>query len=165
MRAAWFAVLLLVPVAARALPPYATETGTLLVTPEVDPFAWEVSAPVLASGGEGRLELRLLVPDGHVAYRDQLEVRILSDGGLKAGAADFPPALVSTDPYTGEPREQYVDDVVVWVPVKAPRSLASAATMTVETRHQGCRPGLCFPPTTVEHTVLVPVRAEPTPTH
>lgn len=157
MRAPWLLALLW-PAAALALPPYAIETPPL-TAPEADPFAWEVTAPVLAPGAEGRLELRLVVPDGYVAYRDQLEVRVIDESGLKAGAADFPPALTGDDPTTGEPREQYVDDVVVWVPLKAPKALASAVTVRVETRHQGCRKGLCFPPTTVEHTVLVPVRA------
>ena len=38
-------LLLLLPVSALALPPYATE-GTPSILPEADPFVWEVTAPV-----------------------------------------------------------------------------------------------------------------------
>ncbi len=155
MRAPWW-IALFVATPALALPPYATAPAPVS---EPDPFGWEIAPLVLAQGGEGRLELRLVVPDDHVAYRDQIEVHVVDAGPLVAGEADFPPAIVKADPWTGEPRAQYVDDVVIWVPLKAPKAFAGGVTLTVQTRHQGCRPGLCFPPTTLQHTVLVPVRA------
>ena len=153
----WIALIVAAP--ALALPPYASEPAPVLAVPQEDPFTWEIAAPILLQGGEGRLELRLVVPDGHVAYRDQLDVQVVDAGPLRAGATDFPPAMVKDDPVTGRQREQYVDDVVVWVPLKAPKTYEGGVTLVVQTRHQGCRPGVCFPATTIDHTVLVPVRA------
>ncbi len=145
---------------ALALPPYA-EGGAVALPAESDPFVWQVE-PAILEGVDGRLSLRLVVPPGHVIYRDMLEIVVLDAGPLSVGAVDLPPAQVKEDPADGlDPRPLYPEDVVVWLPLHAPDGFLGGATLKVETRHQGCRPGLCFPPTTLTHDVLVAVRPAP----
>ena len=57
-------------------------------------------------------------------------------------------------------REQYPTDVFIRVPLSATETTpVGLVEVGLEVRHQGCRPGLCFPPTTTPLTALVPVRS------
>lgn len=132
--------------------------GIAAMTP--DPFEWVAGPAKGVAGKDGRIVVRLLIPPDHDVWRDMVEVRVVDDGGLKLGLADLPPGIpvVEAD---GTPRERYRGEAVVWIPVGA----APAGTRTVKLAlsHQGCRPGLCFPPKTSELVVTVEVAAAPVP--
>ena len=119
--------------------PYSLQ-ATAVVQQDVDPFEWEASVSELRAGSEAVVELRLVVPDGFVVYRDQLEVIVLESDGLIVGEPDLPPALKRKDPADGaDLRELYDSDVVVHVPVSAPGRAPGLARLVVQLRHQGCR--------------------------
>lgn len=127
---------------------------------EEDPFRWEAEVPTLAAGQEGKIVLRLVVPAGMHVYRDQLEVVVRDAAGFTVGAADFPPGRKMADPATGsDERELYDLDVLVHLPVTAPAA-SGLSKLAVEVRHQGCRPGLCFPPKTATLDLLARVTEE-----
>ena len=115
---------------------------------EEDPFVWQVSPLTVAAGSMANVTLRLVVPPGDTVYRDQIDVVGHADAGLVVGAADLPPGRFHADPANGsDGRELYDMDVVVLVPVTVPRATAAGLVpLTLDLRHQGCRPGLCFPP-------------------
>lgn len=144
---------------ALAAPP----TFTLEAPPpvEVDPFAWAVTAEPVDVGSDGALTLRLVVPPSHFVYRDRVSIVVLEPGPLSVGAVALPPGQVMADVAGDLPdREQYGADVFFTVPFTATRAaVAGLQSVTLQVEHQGCRPGLCFPPTRTELTTLVPVRA------
>ncbi len=123
---------------------------------EVDPFVWE-TPPTSLEGNPGKIELRLLVPAGMHVYRDQIEVHPIDTGGLTLGVPDFPPGELAPDPAGDLPREMYSGDVIIYVPVSPAPGLHS---VVFSATHQGCKPGLCFPPKTQELTSIVRSPAE-----
>lgn len=127
---------------------------------EVDPFAWDATGEPVVAGGDGRVTLRLVVPPTHFVYKDSVSITLVSGGQLSAGTVELPVGVVQPDVAGDLPdREQYGADVFIAVPLTAPSSaIAGLQEVVLEVRHQGCRPGLCFPPTTTQLTALVPVR-------
>jgi thiol:disulfide interchange protein len=133
---------------------------------QADPFDWDIPVAAVVAGEPSRLRLRLVVPPEYHVYRDQLEVKVLAAGGLEFGEADFPKGSYKVDPAVAgagstEARELYEQDVIVYLPVQAPKRGASSAVVELELRHQGCKAGLCYPPVTQRRSVLVPVRPAP----
>ena len=127
---------------------------------EEDPFRWEAEPGSVGAGESARLVLRLVVPPGTHVYRDQIEVVVKDAAGFTVGAPDFPPGLKKPDPATGsDERELYDMDVVLHLPVTAPAA-GGLAKIVVEVRHQGCRPGLCFPPKVSTLEILARVTEE-----
>ncbi|MFT6377311.1 MAG: hypothetical protein ACJARS_003972, partial [bacterium] len=128
---------------------------------EVDPFAWDATGEPVVVGGDGRVTLRLVVPPTHFVYKDSVSISVVAGGELSAGPVILPVGVVQADVAGDLPdREQYGADVFMTVPLSAPLSAtAGLQAVVLEVRHQGCRPGLCFPPTTTQLTALVPVRA------
>ncbi|MBW2256061.1 MAG: hypothetical protein JRI25_15870 [Deltaproteobacteria bacterium] len=57
-------------------------------------------------------------------------------------------------------RPQYPVDVVIYLPVEAPGDALGGVLVKLETRHQGCRKGLCFSPAILTHEAVVAVRPE-----
>lgn len=131
---AWIAVALANPYAKPA--PVAADDA---------PFTWEV--PAFAAGG--RLEIALDVPEGFAVYQDGL-VFEAAPGPVTLGEPILPEAKLATDP--SDPtrtRALWETDVRVVLPVKGAGELVLSLT------HQGCRAGLCWPPTTTTHVVKV----------
>jgi hypothetical protein len=160
VRSLALSIALLLAAPAHALPPYAEDPGAVS-SQEEDPFSWEIPAAVVHPGKWGRLTLRLVVPEGYVVYQDQLEVRVLDAGPLRSGPLDLPPARVEPDPVDGTGlRRQYPVDVMIYLPVEVPSDARGGVLVRLETRHQGCRKGLCFSPVTLSHDVWVAVRPE-----
>jgi hypothetical protein len=126
---------------------------------EADPFRWEVAPADVATASKGRAEVRLVVPPGYHVYRDMVSFDVLDSGGVTVDAPSLPPGVPAQDPADrGVEREVYDRDAVVWVPVTTP-SVPGLYFIHVEARYQGCREGLCFPPTTRSLDVPVHVRA------
>jgi len=125
-----------------------------------DPFLWQFETAIF-KGSSGRLELKLQVPPGTHLYRDQLSVTPSLDTPENTVAAfgtpDFPPGELEPDPAGGPPREIYNGDVILYVPVQVDGP--GLWTAVLETTHQGCKPGLCFPPK--QQTLSVLVRSTP----
>ena len=140
-----------------------TQANPYLATPalsvrQADPFFWELEAPVLAAGDDGVIVVRLVVPRGHVVYRDQLQAQVLGGGDAKIGPADFPPALVGQDPVDGMERELYDMDVVMEFPVQMPKVVqGDSIPVALRLRFQGCYGGLCYPPRTERRILHVPI--------
>jgi thiol:disulfide interchange protein len=127
---------------------------------EVDPFRWEVTPLDLSARSKGRAEVRLVVPDGYHVYRDMVTFSVRDPGGLVVEPASLPPGIPVKDPADGTvDREIYSADAVVWLPVTTPRT-PGLYFVHVEARYQGCREGLCYPPSTAELDVPVHVHAE-----
>jgi hypothetical protein len=126
-------------------------TTSSAAAPDASPFLWKVEPLELAPGKSGTLRVQLVVPPGTHVYRDQVEVAVAEAKGLKVGPPSLPPGLHKADPAdpsTGH-REQYDLDVIVEIPVTAPKSAAAGVVpVKLDLRVQGCRPGLCFPPQT-----------------
>lgn len=140
---------------ALALPPYAEQP----VAVEEDPFQWEVAPAILVAGMPQRLPLTLVVPDGHHVYRDMLEVEVTLAGSLEVLAVHIPEGEVGADPAQGGGlRPQFDDDVTVEVELRAPADFRGGVPVTIRTRHQGCKVGLCYPPVDGAHRVPVAVR-------
>lgn len=127
---------------------------------DVDPFSWvDPVAVEIPAGGSGKISMRLIVPAGTHVYRDQIEVDVVDAGGLTIGATDLPAAMKVPDPGgTGEIRELYDRDVYVEMPISAPKTLSGLVQVHLVARHQGCKPGLCFPPKATDMTALVRVK-------
>ena len=126
-----------------------------------DPFSWQVPATEVNAGGATTLMLRLVVPPGTHVYRDGIEVRVIDPGGLVVGAPDLPPGLKQADPGdpTGDVRELYDSDVLIAIPVSSPSANTGLFTVALDLRHQGCKPGLCYPPVQTAIGALVHVAA------
>lgn len=126
-----------------------------------DPFSWVVPAVAVPAAGEATLMLRLVVPPGTHVYRDGIEVSVTDAGGLVVGAPDLPPGLKRADPGdpSNEVRELYDTDVLIAVPVAARAGDAGLHTVGLDLRHQGCKPGLCYPPVQTTVGALVHVEA------
>lgn len=119
--------------------------STLTSQIERAPFTWEV--PPVAVGGT--LELSLKIPDGFAVYRDGIEVSA-AKGPVTLGEIPWPEAKLTQDP--SDPtqyRALYGRDVQLRIPV------TGAGDLELTLTHQGCREGLCWPPTTTTHTVKV----------
>lgn len=128
---------------------------------DADPFSWvEPVAVEIPAGGTGTISFRLVVPAGTHIYRDAIEVEVVDAGGLIVGATDLPAAMKIPDPGgTGEIRELYDRDVYVQIPVSAPKTVTGLVQVHLVAHHQGCRPGLCFPPKATEMIALVRIKA------
>jgi hypothetical protein len=127
---------------------------------QADPFMWEAEPLVLAPGETGQLVLRLVIPPGMHVYRDQVFVDLVDAAGLDVGATDLPSGERVPDPATGSDfRELYAMTSIVYVPVTAPKKATGMYSPRLLVRHQGCRPGLCFPPQATPLSVLVRVVA------
>ena len=135
----------LLPWCAAALPPYATPPAPAPQVSE-DPFSWEVRYEPDAS----RIVAVLGIPAEHTVYRDQVEVDVQPRGDVVVGKPDLPRGESLPDPIGRKPREQFLADLVVYLPVRRGEGF-----VTLELSHQGCRPGLCYPPETEEHVVMV----------
>ncbi len=138
-------------------PPFGLDSAPAV---EVDPFAWDATGEPVDVGGTGAVTLRLVVPPTHFVYKDSVSISLVSGGQLSAGTVELPVGVVQPDVAGDLPdREQYGADVFITVPLTASSSAdAGLQEVLLEVRHQGCRPGLCFPPTTTMLTALVPVR-------
>ncbi len=130
-----------------------------------DPFSWELSSVALQPGQPGRITATLIVPPGTHVYRDQLEVSVANPDGLRIGKPDFPPGLTAPDPANkAMTRELYERDVIIYLPVNVPKKTeAVSAYVQLQLRHQGCREGLCFPPSDTMSHVLIPIRTTEAP--
>jgi thiol:disulfide interchange protein len=129
---------------------------------EPDPFGWQVAPLAMDPGTTGTLVLRLAVPAGTHVYRDQIDVQVADGAGLAVGKADLPPGLLGADPAdadarTDAKRELYDQDVMIEVPITAPADARGLFTVLLDAHHQGCRPGLCYPPVTTRLEVMVHV--------
>jgi hypothetical protein len=123
-----------------------------------DPFEWEIDPLVLQPGSSGRLVLRLVIPPDMHVYRDALTVEVIDAAGLLLGAADLPPGERMVDPADGsDVREMYRLSPVIYLPVSVPADKSGLFQLVLRIRHQGCRPGLCFPPHEAEITAIVAV--------
>ncbi len=103
---------------------------------------------------------RLVVPQDHFVYQDAVSVEVVDAGPLQVGALELPAGVLGVDP-AGEPVERmhYSADTYIALPIAVPTDVeAGLVTVVLDIRHQGCRPGLCFPPKTTRVEVLVPVR-------
>lgn len=117
----------------------------VLTVSEADPFSWDV--PKLVA--DGVVEIALRIPAGFAVYRDAITIEA-SPGPVSLGEIPWPDARLAVDPSDPERwRSLYEGDVVLRIPVRGTGDLA----LTVS--HQGCRKGLCWPPSTSEHTVRV----------
>lgn len=144
-----------------SLLPGATQAAAPDVLGARDPFSWVVPATEVPEGGAGTLMLRLVVPPGTHVYRDGIEVTVTDAGGLVVGTPDLPPGLKLVDPGdpSNEVRELYDHDVLVAIPVTARPGTVGLHTVALDLRHQGCKPGLCYPPVQTPMSALVHVRA------
>src|SRR4051812_39530118 len=64
------------------------------------------------------LEVRYRIADGYYLYRDKFKF-VAENGGVKLGAAQFPPGLVHDDKFFGK-METYRKDLRIRIPVEAP---------------------------------------------
>ena len=127
---------------------------------EVDPFEWAATASPVEADAGGNITLRLVIPPSHFVYRDRVSIDVVDPAGLLIGEVMLPPGELRPDVGQDLPdREQYASDVFFTIPLSAAQTTTDGlAQVSLEVRHQGCRPGLCFPPTTTPLTALVPVR-------
>lgn len=126
-----------------------------------DPFAWDIQGQPLQAGSTGALTLRLVIPPDHFVYRDRVWVDVVDSAGLSVGELTLPPGERAHDPAGDMPdREQYGRDVFLSLPISASASTdAGLHSVVLDVHHQGCQPGLCYPPTTTRLTALLPVRS------
>ncbi len=125
-----------------------------------DPFHWEPQPTRLIAATAGRVEVRLKIPPGYHIYRDMVAMEVLDSHPLMVSAPSLPPGLPRQDP--AEPasrREVYDQDAIVWVPITAPAA-PGLYLLHVNAHYQGCREGLCFPPTDAKLDIPVRVAAE-----
>lgn len=125
-----------------------------------DPFSWEVPPAIVAAGAPARVPLHLHIPPEHFVYTDVLEVEVLEAGPFEVQGVELPEGRVGVDPATGAGQRPQVDeDTTIWVVLEAPEDLRGGVPVTVRTRHQGCRTGLCYAPSDKTHSLLLAVRA------
>lgn len=124
-----------------------------------NPFRVESAAPALKAGAKDKIRITVVVPEGYHAYRDMMSVVATDPAGLTLGEASFPPGLTVPDPANpGATREQYDFDVLIDVPVTAPKA-GGTFNPTFHVVYQGCKKGVCYPP--VEADITVPVTVNP----
>lgn len=144
--------------------PYAPQAKPANVQPHrsnqtTDPFVWKALPPVLYGSEQREVELRLMVPQGFVVYRDQLRVKVVQHGRLRVGKPQIPQGQMRLrSGYDVEARELYEGDVVVRLPVSAGALEPGLATIDVLVSHQGCHRGVCFRPSETLMRVHIPVR-------
>lgn len=139
--------------------PHSTDLpfGPSVAQAAANPFRAEVLGTRVEVGGEGKAEVRIIVPEGHHVYRDMMWVKVVDAGGLTLGEADFPPGLMRPDPANpGSERELYDLDVVIHVPIKGDVAPGSH-TARLKVGYQGCKGGLCYMPAIEEHDLTVDI--------
>ena len=122
-----------------------------------NPFRVETADAKLEAGAKGKVQVIVRVPDNHHLYRDMMNVTVVAATGVETGEASFPPGHEKPDPADpSSTREQYDMDVLIDVPVTAPK-VSGTYPMTLEVRYQGCKKSLCWMPQTetVEASVNV----------
>jgi thioredoxin:protein disulfide reductase len=124
-----------------------------------NPFRVTAEPLVLPASGDAKAQVTLHVPPGTYLYKEMTTITVANAGGLEAGEASMPPALVKNDPATGMDREVWDMDAVAEVPVKAPAK-AGEHELLLEVYYQGCKGSLCYMPETELIAVPVTVKAE-----
>jgi thiol:disulfide interchange protein DsbD len=124
-------------------------SGDEFLDPEI---AFKVSATATAPD---RIEVTFKVHEGYYLYRSKMKF-VAADGQPAAlGSADLPDGEKKNDEYFGE-QEVYHRDVTARLPVA--RGALDAFTLPIKVTYQGCADaGLCYPPTTKEFAVVMPV--------
>lgn len=121
------------------------------------PCRWHVDAPpTVTAGATVDLSFTLNVPADHHVFREMMDVRVVSSGGLEVGEPVFPDPIIVQDPDFG-PQLEYHGDVTVRVPVQVPLSVRGPVELVVELHHQGCGTEICHPPRETTQTVELPV--------
>ena len=93
--------------------------GPAHASPE-NPFRVTAQPLNVAAGAEATAQVTFHVPPGTYLYKEMTSVVVANPGGLEAGEASLPPALVKEDPATGLDREVWDMDAVAEVSLKAP---------------------------------------------
>ena len=132
--------------------------GPAHASPE-NPFRVTAQPLNVAAGAEATAQVTFHVPPGTYLYKEMTSVVVANPGGLEAGEASLPPALVKEDPATGLDREVWDMDAVAEVSLKAPTK-AGEHELLLEVNYQGCKGSLCYMPVTELIPVPVTVAAE-----
>jgi thioredoxin:protein disulfide reductase len=114
--------------------------------------AFKVSATATAPD---RIEVRFQVAKDYYLYRSKLKFAAADGQRAALGTANLPDGDKKKDEFFGE-QEVYHQDFVAKVPVS--RGTTEAFTLPIKVTYQGCaEAGLCYPPTTKEFNVAMPV--------
>ena len=120
-----------------------------------NPFRLETAPTTVSTAGAGTARITLVVPEGFHVYRDMMSVAVLDAGGLTLGAVSYPKGLAVPDPANPDAtREEYPYDVILEVPVTAPKA-AGTYVAQLSVTYQGCKKSLCYMPVT--ETVMLSV--------
>jgi len=121
----------------------------------------------LSAGGKVDAEVRLSISSGfHVnanpatfPYLIPTEVTPGKIDGLTAGPAFYPPAEKKKFQFAEVPLAVYEGDVLIKLPLRAEKNAATGTrSLPLAVRVQACDHEKCFPPATVNATIVVDVK-------
>jgi thiol:disulfide interchange protein DsbD len=99
------------------------------------------------------------IADGYYLYREKVELDLISADGVKLGSYDIPRGAPKQDEAFGQV-ETFHNELDFDLPVI--RSGASAQTITLQAKYQGCADrGVCYPPMSKQIDLALPIAQQP----
>jgi hypothetical protein len=120
------------------------------------PIIWDAPAVTTYQDKLTGLVVRMGVPKGFRVYGDQVLVTVGENEGLVLGAAELPVGVREVeDERATEGRAWYDRPIDIAIPIA--EASVGLHRVSLSLTAQGCRDGICYPPTTTTREVYVHV--------
>lgn len=113
----------------------------------MQPFTVSVEPPTLTlhPGDTAHALVHIQVPPHHYLYQSETELVFETLEGLRIGAVKYPSATPHADPFTGEMKQVFEQDVEIDAPIEVPSHFAGGHyALSATVSFQGCSEKLCY---------------------